>query len=486
MEMIKEQSTKSNFIFQVIYQILIWVAPLVISPYLTRHLGSEPLGTYTYVNSIAYYFLIFANLGIAKYGQRAIAEVKNDSIELRKCFWSLYINHFITAVISLVFYMFFVMWFVQEDRSIYYISGLYVLSALFDISWLFYGLENFKSVAIKNAVVKIIDMLCIFMFVKEPSDLWKYTLISCVSTLFSQIVLIPQAVKNIKIIKVSLTDIFKHTKPLLLLFISVIAITLYTIFDKTLLGILSTKENVAYYEYANRIINIPKQFIGIISTILFPKICFLVNNNRIKESRKYLSVSVTITSMLAFASIFGIISVADEFALIYYGKSFAETGKIMACMSPLIYILTLGDTIRLQYMIPNHKDRAYITCACCNALLNLILSTLLIPKWGVYGAITGTMGAEIFGLLFQIIYSRKFVPIKLIIGKGIPFFSIGLIMFIALKLLDNVIFGVSVSLLIIKIIIGVFVYISNVMIYVLYISKDRLLYRDFIRNKIKL
>ena len=83
------QSLKGNFIFQSLYQVITLVIPFIVAPYLTRVLGSNNLGIYTYVGSIASYFVILANLGISKHGQRIIASRRNDNIELRKAFWSL-------------------------------------------------------------------------------------------------------------------------------------------------------------------------------------------------------------------------------------------------------------------------------------------------------------------------------------------------------------------------------------------------------------
>lgn len=89
----KKGTTKVNIVFQAIYQIVIFVTPLVISPYLSRVLGATQLGIYAFSNSIAYYFLIASNLGISKYGQRMIAQTRDDKEKLRVNFWSLYTLH---------------------------------------------------------------------------------------------------------------------------------------------------------------------------------------------------------------------------------------------------------------------------------------------------------------------------------------------------------------------------------------------------------
>ena len=157
-----KESLAKNFIFQMLYQIIVLVIPMVLSPYLTRTLQETSLGIYSYVHSISYYFVIVANLGISKYGQRLIAQNREDMKDLRKAFWSLFSFHALFSLIITMLYFVMVSLFVKSDLIVFYIDGFFVVSALFDITWLFYGIENFKSVIIKNFVIKIIQCICIF------------------------------------------------------------------------------------------------------------------------------------------------------------------------------------------------------------------------------------------------------------------------------------------------------------------------------------
>ncbi|MCD7778218.1 MAG: oligosaccharide flippase family protein, partial [Clostridiales bacterium] len=175
--LLKPDSAKKNFIFQFVYQIIILVVPLVVSPYLTRTLGSTSLGVYTYTNSIAYYFVVFAMLGINKHGQRIIASRRNDLIALRKTFWSLYTVHFIASMLSVLIYLLYAVngaFSGRNNTAVVFAQTIYVFSEVIDITWLFYGLEKFKLIAIRNAVIKAIETVCIFCFVKNSSDIVIY------------------------------------------------------------------------------------------------------------------------------------------------------------------------------------------------------------------------------------------------------------------------------------------------------------------------
>ena len=71
-------SVKKNFFYQMIYEVFVIVLPFITSPYLARVIGAAGVGEYSYYYSIAFYFVLFAMLGIKNYGNREIAKVRDD------------------------------------------------------------------------------------------------------------------------------------------------------------------------------------------------------------------------------------------------------------------------------------------------------------------------------------------------------------------------------------------------------------------------
>ena len=483
---LKNDSIKNNFAFQLIYQVLVLAIPLVLSPYLTRTLGGEALGVYTYTNSIAYYFLMVANLGILKYGQRVISESVSDLTKLRKAFWSLYSVHALFSLLSLTIYIPFVFLFCKANQVIFLIHIAYVLSAMFDITWLFYGLEKFKVVVLINASIKVIECFLIFWFVKSASNLWLYTVIVVFGILISQVLLLPFASTFLKPIRFSKNDFTAHIKPLFIFSISVVAVSLYTVFDKTLLGLLSSVDNVAYYEYANKIVALPRTFITIIGTVLYPRACKLSSAGKSNEQKNLMIVSFYVVFLIGFASLFGFASISKQFAALYFGEEFMVSGEVMIAMCALPTIIGLGDVIRMQYLIPNHFDKEYIICIVLNAIVNIVLSLILIPVIGVYGAVVGTTAAELFGLVFQMIICRKFISPVVILKSSFPFALIGFLMFGFLRIVSESL-GEGLVSLIITIFVGAFIYLFASAIYTFFFQRDiwRLIVITLLKGKKK-
>lgn len=476
----KADGLKKSFSFQSIYQILIYFIPLVIAPYLTRVLGSNNLGVYTYTNSIAGYFILFANLGISKHGQRIIATRRDNDESLRKTFWSLYFVHSICSVFALGLYIGFVFIFGGEYKNCYLIQIFYVVSALFDITWLFYGLEKFKSVVLKNVLIKVAECVLIFIFVKNVNNLWIYTFIMSASLCLGQAVLLPSALKYVKPIKFSKNDCIEHLKPMLVLFISVVAATLYVVFDKTLLGLLSTKDDVAYYEYANKIITVPKQLIFVIGTVMLPRACKSYQDKQFDKLRKYIDVSMFATCILGSAFAFGLMAIGQKFAFLYYGSAFVKSGEAIVYMAPLVLIVMIGDVLRSEYLIPAKKDLLFSICIAISAVLNIIISLILIPSLGVFGAIIGTTVAELFGMVYQIICSRKMYSVKNLLKNLIPFLIAGAVMYIAVFFLDKYT-PITFVWLIVEIVLGVVVYTLCTAILMLVYYKDK---KNYLLGKI--
>lgn len=482
---IKAQSVTKNFIFQIIYQVVILVIPLIIAPYLARALGRDSVGVYSLTYTNAGYFVLFAMLGIARHGQRIIAARRDDKQSLAKTFWSLYSVHAAFSIIAVLGYVLFTALFGGSNQTIYYIQTIYVASALIDITWLFYGIENFKSVVVRNFIVKIAETVLIFCLVKTSADLWVYTLIMTCSAFAGQVLMVSQAVAFVKPVKFGWADVKEHFKPLFVLFIAVVASTLYTEFDKTLLGIMVDDGAVGGYAYAAKIIAVPKTIIGVICTVLFPRACACIARGDTKNAQKYMDYSLHFTCFLGFAAIFGLLGVANLFAELYFGSEFAlggeHVGNVIMALAPNIFIVELGNIIRTQYMVPNNMDVSLTVSYIVSAVLNIILTVIFIPVLGIYGAVLGTIAAETCGLIIQFVLCRKFISVKHVLLTMIPYVLMGAAMFGVIYAV-RLYFNSSWLDLLLQVAAGVLSYCALSAVYLLCFSPIRQNLRGILRN----
>lgn len=321
------------------------------------------------------------------------------------------------------------------------------------MTWFFYGIEKFKFVVLENLCVKISELILIFVFVKDKSDLDIYTFIMAISMCLGYLVILPQVIKDVCPIKFGWEDIKIHIKPLFILFMAVIATTVYQIIDKALLGYLSTAENVAYYEYANKIVNVPVNLVYVMGTVLMPRACVYAAKGDKNNQIKYLNYSLNFVSFLGIGAMFGLLSVSRLFSIVYYGRDFSYCGGVMMALSPIIFILGLENIVRTQYMIPNHMDKQYTGCLVITSILNLIVSAILIPCVGVYGVVIGTIVAELVCALIQIKLCESIISTKKIVRNSFPYVIAGVFMYGIIALI-KIKYNSSIAHLLIQVLIG--------------------------------
>lgn len=446
-------SIKKNFAYNMLYQVLAIIVPLITSPYLSRVLGADNIGIYSWTYSIVFYFMIFSTLGINNYGNRTIAASRATGDDLSKVFSSIYICQFVMSSIMLLCYFIYIFLVANDYKSIAIIQSINIVSYMLDITWLFYGLENFKVTVARNTVIKLLSLVCIFAFVKDASDLWIYTMIVSGAALIGQVAMWPFAFQNIRIIMPKIREIIPHIRPILILFIPVLAISVFTNMDKYMIGKLSSITQNGFYENTDKIIGVPKAVITALGAVMLPRTANLIACGQEEKSKKYIELTVIYTMMFASALVFGMAGVADYFSVVFWGEEFAECGLLISVMSPAIIFSVLGNIIRTQYLIPRSKDKEYTLSLIVGAAVNLVINACLIPFWGAMGAVVGTVIAEFIMTFLQAFYVRKSVPLIRYILNSWIFVACGVIMFISLRVF-HLILKENVVGLVLLIIIG--------------------------------
>lgn len=461
---IKVVSIKTNFIYNTAYQVLAILIPLITTPYLSRVLGAEHIGIFSYSFSIVYYFGLFAMLGVNNYGNRSIARIKDNEDLRSKVFWSIYVFQIITSMVMSIIYAIYVI-IIAEDKLIGWIMILYVISCGLDINWFFFGMEEFKLTTIRNTFVKLFTIVGIFCLVKKPSDVYLYALIYVLSQLLSQIILWVSLKKYIKKCELTIYDITQHIKPNLILFLPVLAISLYKIMDKIMLGAMTSKVEVGYFESSERVTQVPVALINSLGTVMLPRISNLIANNDYKKSEKYLGESLIFAVFLTSSMGFGIMAVSKEFVPVFYGAGFEKCIWIFQVLLPSCFFLAFANVIRTQYLIPNKMDKEYTISIFIGAIVNFIINLSLIPFAGSVGAGIGTFCAEASVCIVQCIFVRQKIVLKSYMKKIIPFFISGLIMYLVLF---NIAIPTTVTIiaLSIKIVLGILLYTGIMTIYI--------------------
>lgn len=464
------KSITKNYIYNLIYQIMVLILPLITTPYISRVLGAENIGIYSYTLSISAYFILFGSLGIALYGQREIAYNQENKKKYSKILYEIVILRFITMVISMaIFYFVFVNG--KQYQMYYKILLLELLANSLDISWFFQGLEEFKKTILRNIVVKLISIICIFVFVKTSYDLKKYFMIYVLSILIGNLSLWAYLPKYIEKINYKTLNIFKHIKPTIGLFIPQIAIQVYTVLDKTMIGaIISNKAEVGFYEQSQKIIKILLTVVTALGTVMVPRMANVYIKKEKGQMTNYMKKSFCFMYLLAFPIIFGMISISDEFVPIFFGPGYDRVSMLMKIISPIILMIGMSNVIGTQYLLPTKRQREYTISVVLGAIINFVMNFILIGRYGAVGASIGTVIAETMVTVVQMYYIRNDFNIKKIVNAAKKYFIASICMFVYCCIIGYIVKS-GIQSLVIKILGGMIVYFV-----MLFILKDDFIY----------
>lgn len=430
---------QKNILYNIGYQLLNIALPLITVPYVSRTLGVESNGIYSYTYSIVNYFMIFAMLGISNYGSRRIAKIHDKQDKLSSEFTSIFIIQATLSLVAIFVYLIYGFCFARY-HTITIIEVLFLISTLLDISWFYFGIEEFKTTTLRNSIVKVLSVILILMFVHTATDLHTYAFIMGGAALLSQIILWAGLKKHValSIHGLSFKKIYSHLKGIVILFIPVISYSIYKIMDKIMLGSMYSIDEVAFYEYAERIINIPIGIISAIGTVMLPKMSNLISKNDDTSVKSYIYKSLETIMFMAIPCCLGIISISGSLTVILLGEEYQRTEIIMQFLSFTLLFTAWANVIRTQWLIPKEKDGIYIWSTIIGACLNFTINLLLIPKYGGIGASIGTICSEFLIMFIQSFLSRKSISFRKII-KNIFHFSIsGIIMFILIISLTKI------------------------------------------------
>ncbi|MGL5354435.1 MAG: oligosaccharide flippase family protein [Clostridium sp.] len=454
-----------NYIYNTVYQIMLLFIPLITMPYLTRIFTPDQLGLNTYTLSIVNYFVLFGMLGMQMYANRQIAYVRDDKEKLNKTFSSLYLIQTITTAVSIMLYIVFVSFYV-DNKVIYLIQGLNLLACIFDISWFFMGLEDFKKVVIRNSVTKIIGLISIFLFIKGPEDLVLYILITAVINIVGMIVMWMYVPKYITKFSIDKKIIYKNITPLVRLFLPQIATQVYGLLARTMIGVLSTNEQVAFYDYSQKIVMMVLALITSTGVVLMPRVSNIIGKGNKDEVVKLIEKTFEFVSYLSIPMAVGLMCVSKGLVSWFLGPEYLVVGNLVSISSVIIIAVSWANIIGIQYLIGTRQENKYTISIIIAAIINLSMNVILIKMYGALGAIISLITAEFIGPIIQLFLVRKQLRVFYMLKRVSKYFFSAICMAIVLTIIGNVINNAFIAN-IVQVIVGIGIYTS-----VLFLLKD--------------
>ncbi|MGL6057904.1 MAG: flippase [Culicoidibacterales bacterium] len=420
-----------NYLYNMSYQMLNLVIPLITIPYISRVLGLENIGTYSFTSSIVQYFILFGMLGIGMYGGRKIAQNNNgDTHKRSQVFWSVYELQLITMTISLISYLIIFVVLNQENQFIYLVQVITLLGATIDITWFYTGIEDFKKTVTRNTIVKLISVAMIFIFVKTSEDLVLYITILASSSLVGQLTMWMYMPKLVHKPKLVLKEILAHLQPTIVLFIPQIATSIYLLLDRTMLGTLASVHDVGLYDQGMKIVKMVLVIVTSLGVVMLPRMSNLFANGKHEEAKKMIYQSFRFYNLVAFPIMFGLIAIAPFFIDWFFGPGYDGVQNVIIISSLMMVALSWSNIGGIQLLLPLERNREFTISVTTGAVVNFGLNLILIPKLGYIGAAIATLVTECSVTAVQFFMLRDYLEFKMIFKPLLKIVPASLTMFI--------------------------------------------------------
>lgn len=451
-----KKSILKNYLYNLTYQILTLLLPLITASYLARVLGPAGNGIYIYTYTMVNYFVLFGSLGISMYGQREIAYVQNDRSKMKKVFTELVLFRFITiAIAGFIYYLAFMRHGIYFEY--YRILFFELIAAAFDISWFFQGLEDFKKTVLRNIAVRLTSVTLIFILVKQQSDLNKFLAIYAFADLIGNISLWVYLPKYFKGIKVKNIEVFKQIPAITLLFIPQIANKIYNMLDTTMLGkIVVNKAETGYYEQSQKIIRVLLTLVTSLGTVMVPRMASMFAKGETKLINEYMRKSFNFTYLLSFPIMFGLIAISKNFVPWFFGPGYDKVIILMNIISPIILLMGVANIIGTQYLLPTKRQKEFTISVLIGVIVNFVLNYILIKLWSSVGACIATVVSQLVVDICQIHLVKNEIDIKSMLKLSFRYLFAGIIMFVGCMFMG--LFFRGFTCMVIQIITGVIIY----------------------------
>jgi len=407
---------KQNFFYNALINVLNVLFPFITAPYVARVLAPEGVGLFNFALTYAGYFSMVAALGIPTYGVRETAKVKNDLEAKNRLFSELFSIQLVTtlAVVVLYFISIAAVPKLSANWKLFAVMGTLLYLAPFGTDWFYSGMERFRFVAMRSALIKALSVVALFIFVKDRGDLLVYAFI-CVSTNIAN-----NAWNFIKLLREGIrprlvsTGFRKHMKPVMLLFASAVAVSVYTLLDTVMLGFLADYSEVAYYSNSANITRAIIAALTSFAAVAIPRISAYMSEGNEEKVNELAGKSFAMVSFLAIPAAVGLACIAPSFAPLFYGDKFYGSIVPLQIMSLIIVAIGFNNLSGVQVLIGLGKDRLYLRSVVIGAVTNLTLNFALIPFFGARGAALSSVAAEslIFFLTLRYVKRETFVRLN--------------------------------------------------------------------------
>lgn len=405
---------KKNFAYSSLLTVSGFLFPMLTYPYVSRVLGVTNIGICNFVDSIINYFILFSTMGLNIVGIREIAKAKGNVLRLSKVFSSLWtLTAIMTAI--MLFLLLIATYFIpqiNEYSSLMLIGGCKLIANAFLIEWFYKGIEEFKYITYRSLLVKIIYVVCVFLFVQQATDYPVYYVLSVVVVIFNALFNILHGRKYIRYIW-DQSVLKEFIRPFFILGLYALLTSMYTSFNVAYLGFVTNVTEVGYYTTATKLHGIILAFFTAFTGVMLPRMSALVSENKMDEVKRLTEKSFSLLFMISIPLVVFSIYFAPEIIYLISGDGYEGATMPMRMVMPLVLIIGIEQILIVQLLMPLRNDKAILINSIIGAVVGIIANIILVPIWAAKGSAIVWLLAEISVLLSAFYFLKRQISLSI-------------------------------------------------------------------------
>ena len=408
------KSLKTNYIFNLLNTISVLLFPLITFPYASRILLADGIGEVNFFQSIIQYITLLTCLGIPMYAIREISKVRENIVERNKVAIEILLLHTILIIIGYVIVIILAVTIskIQANISLFLVLSSTIFFTAIGCEWFFQGIEDFKYIAIRGLIVKIVSVILLFILVKEKDDILWYGICVVIGTLGGNVFNFFRLGKYITFNNLRFKDLhpFRHFKPALHIFVLNLVISIYVQLNTIMLGFLDDTTSVGLFTAASKLSHVTLGVVSALGTALLPRLSNLIATGQKEKfdqlSKKAMQFVVAITLPMTV----GMMLTSPYLILLFCGESYMPAVLTLQIISPIILAIGVSNILGIQILYPQGQENKVIWSTSLGAIVNFVLNLWLIPKYSHIGASFATVMAEIIVTVSMMYIGRKYIP----------------------------------------------------------------------------
>lgn len=417
-----KKSIKGNALLNALRTIISTSFPLITFPYISRVLQVENIGVFNFGNSVISYFSLIAALGISTYAIREGTQYREQRASISFFASEMFNINLVSALFSyfLLAICLVIITKLHDYRGILILLSVEIIFNTIGLEWIYSIYEDYKYIFIRSTIFQVLSLIMTFVLVKTEQDLYKYIVITIFSRAGANIFNFVYARQyiDIKIGMKFLKNWKKHLKPIFLLFLSSVAITIYVSSDITMLGFLTSDYTVGIYSTASKIYTIFKSIVNAVLVVTIPKFSVLATGLNNPSFKEMFSKTFHILTCLVLPASTGIICIRKEILLLLGGTKYIQSADDLGILGVASFFSFFAYLYSQCVLIPNKKEKELMLTTCISAIINIILNFFLIPILQDKAAALTTVIAEIVMLVMTYYFSKDIVN-NVVNGKEI-------------------------------------------------------------------